>query len=138
MSRNCISVLRPAAISSRILGSFKCDRFRSSLSHNGRRLKYFLRFGLFNTKPRAQISGVDLDAPRTISPLKVSTPLPLRILRAMKRDKLSREEVKARMEKQLDEAIKMRLCDFVVFNDEQELVIPQVIKIHETLLASKH
>ena len=67
----------------------------------------------------------------------VSAPLPLRILRAMKRDKLSREEVKARMEKQLDEAIKMRLCDFVVINDEQELVIPQVIKIHETLLASR-
>jgi len=27
------------------------------------------------------------------------------------------------------------LCDFVINNNEQELVIPQVIKIHETLLS---
>ena len=65
----------------------------------------------------------------------VFAPAPVRIQRVMKRDDVSREEVKARMEKQLDESIKMRLCDYVVTNDEQELVIPQVIKIHEALLA---
>jgi dephospho-CoA kinase len=64
----------------------------------------------------------------------VYAPVPLRIQRVMKRDHISRQEVKARMEKQIDEAVKMRLCDYVITNDEQELVIPQVIKIHETLL----
>lgn len=64
----------------------------------------------------------------------VSAPLPARLQRVMKRDHVTREEVKARMEKQLDESIKMRLCDYVITNDEQELVIPQVIKIHEALL----
>ena len=65
----------------------------------------------------------------------VFAPAPVRIQRVMKRDGVSREEVKARMEKQLDESMKMRLCDYVITNDEQELVIPQVIKIHEALIA---
>ncbi len=64
----------------------------------------------------------------------IYAPAPLRIQRVMKRDHVTREEVKARMEKQMDEAIKMRLCDYVITNDEQELVIPQVIKLHEALL----
>jgi len=39
------------------------------------------------------------------------------------------------MEKQMDETTKMRLCDFVITNDEQQLVIPQVLSIHQTLLS---
>jgi dephospho-CoA kinase len=64
----------------------------------------------------------------------VFAPQPLRLLRVMKRDNATREEVLARMNKQIDENIKMRLCDYVVHNDEQQLVIPQVLALHETLL----
>ena len=64
----------------------------------------------------------------------VSAPEPLRILRVMKRDNISRDAIKARMENQLNESIKMRLCNYVVINDEQELVIPQVMELHETFL----
>lgn len=64
----------------------------------------------------------------------VTAPVPLRILRAMKRDGLTRDQVIARMEKQIQDVIKMRLCDFVVYNDEQQAIIPQVIKLHSTLL----
>ena len=64
----------------------------------------------------------------------VSAPTPLRIQRTIKRDRTSREEVLARMNKQLDEDIKMRLCDFIVRNDEEEMVIPQVMAIHEKLI----
>lgn len=64
----------------------------------------------------------------------VFTPIPMRIQRVIKRDQLSREEIKARMDKQMDESIKMRLCDFVITNDEQQMVIPQVIQIHNTIL----
>ena len=67
----------------------------------------------------------------------VHAPAALSIHRVMKRDQITREAVKARMEKQIDEEIKMRLCDYVINNDEQELVIPQVLKIHETFLAMK-
>lgn len=64
----------------------------------------------------------------------VSAPQPLRILRVMQRDKVSRNEVFARMHKQMDETIKMRLCDYVIYNDEQQMVIPQVMKLHEEML----
>lgn len=65
----------------------------------------------------------------------VTAPAPLRIQRTMQRDGVSREEVLARMDKQMDESIKMKLCDFVIRNDEQEMLLPQVINLHENLLA---
>lgn len=70
----------------------------------------------------------------------VYAPVHLRIKRTMDRDKVSREEVQARMNRQIDEDIKMRLCDFVITNNEQQLVIPQVVQLHQRLLqlAGKH
>ena len=65
----------------------------------------------------------------------VSAPTPLRMLRAMKRDGSTRDQVLARMTKQIQEVIKMRLCDFVISNDEQQAVIPQVIKLHEKIIS---
>lgn len=64
----------------------------------------------------------------------VFAPQPLRIQRVMKRDQVNRNEVLARMHKQMDETIKMRLCDDVIYNDEQQMVIPQVLALHEKLL----
>lgn len=63
----------------------------------------------------------------------VSAPLHVRILRTIKRDGVTREEVLARMENQIQESIKMRLCDFVIRNDDQHLVLPQVLALHEKL-----
>jgi dephospho-CoA kinase len=63
----------------------------------------------------------------------VTAPAPLRIQRTMQRDGISREEVIARMDKQMDETIKMKLCDFVIKNDEQEMLLPQIIALHEKL-----
>jgi dephospho-CoA kinase len=65
----------------------------------------------------------------------VHTPKHLRIKRVMNRDKVTREEVISRMNRQIDEEIKMRLCDFVIENNEQQLVIPQVLQLHQQLLA---
>ena len=65
----------------------------------------------------------------------VSSPIELRIKRAMERDKVSREEVLKRMDQQLDEEVKMSKCDFVLINDEQQLLIPQVLELHEKLIA---
>jgi dephospho-CoA kinase len=65
----------------------------------------------------------------------VYTPATLRIQRTILRDGITREEVIARMDKQINDTIKMRLCDFVVTNNEQELLIPQVITLHQHLLA---
>lgn len=64
----------------------------------------------------------------------VFAPQALRIKRTMDRDNVTREAVINRMQNQVDEAMKMRLCDFVIYNDEQQLVIPQVLKLHELFL----
>jgi dephospho-CoA kinase len=52
----------------------------------------------------------------------------------MKRDGATRDQVLSRMSKQIQESIKMRLCDFVISNDEQQAIIPQVIALHEKLV----
>lgn len=64
----------------------------------------------------------------------VFAPLDLRIKRTIERDKTSEEEVIKRMNRQFKEEKKMELCDFAIMNDEQQLVIPQVISLHEKLL----
>lgn len=64
----------------------------------------------------------------------VFAPRNLRIQRAMHRDNTDRENVMARMERQVDDSIKMLLCDYVVTNDEQQMLLPQVLQLHEKLL----
>ncbi len=64
----------------------------------------------------------------------VFAPQALRIQRVMERDNVTRDEVLKRMGYQIDDEIKKRLCDFVLTNDEQQLLLPQVISLHEKLL----
>ncbi|MEO8765174.1 MAG: dephospho-CoA kinase, partial [Ginsengibacter sp.] len=64
----------------------------------------------------------------------VRSPLALRIERAMSRDNVSAGEVTARADKQMDEETKLRLCDYVIVNNEQEMLIPQVLALHEAFL----
>lgn len=65
----------------------------------------------------------------------VFAPTTLRLHRTIQRDQVEREKVIHRMEKQLDENIKMKLCDHVLINNEQTLLIPQVIALHEKLIS---
>lgn len=65
----------------------------------------------------------------------VSSPIGLRIKRAMERDKVSHEEILKRMDQQIDEEVKMSKCNFVLINDEQQLLIPQVLELHRKLVA---
>ena len=63
----------------------------------------------------------------------VSAPKEIRMSRVMKRDHSSYDEVIKRIDGQMDEATKISLCQYVIYNDEQSLLIPQVIGIHEML-----
>lgn len=63
----------------------------------------------------------------------VYAPQALRIRRVQQRDGLSADEVKQRMKRQLNEEMKMKLCDFVLRNDEQVLLFPQVLELHKRL-----
>ena len=61
----------------------------------------------------------------------VYAPETLRIKRIISRDVVSPSAVEARINNQLDENIKMRLCDHVIVNDEETLVMPQVVALHK-------
>ncbi len=64
----------------------------------------------------------------------VTAPGELRIKRVCKRDHVSEKDVIARMKNQWDEERKIPLADFIIHNDERELLMPRVEKIHEQLI----
>lgn len=64
----------------------------------------------------------------------VSAPYELRLQRSMQRDNISKEAVESMMSKQMNEEEKMKRCDFIIYNNEKELLIPQVIALHELLI----
>lgn len=58
--------------------------------------------------------------------LMVSAPLEIRIERCIKRNKFTREQVLERIAKQMDESKKIELSDFVIVNDNQKALYPQL------------
>ena len=64
----------------------------------------------------------------------VYAPEELRIKRVMERDNVSREKVLERMNNQLSDEYKISKSDFVIVNNDIEMLIPQVLKIHNNLI----
>ena len=65
--------------------------------------------------------------------ITVTAPDELRIKRVMDRDGSTRQQVIDRMNKQIDQHEKARRSDFVILNDEKQLLIKQINHIHQTL-----
>ncbi|GAB6278807.1 MAG: dephospho-CoA kinase [Lentimicrobium sp.] len=63
----------------------------------------------------------------------VSAPQALRIQRVMQRDGLQVDDIINRMNRQWPEDMKIPLADYIIQNDEQHPLIPQVVHIHELL-----
>ena len=63
----------------------------------------------------------------------VSASVETRILRVMKRNGVSRQDVLDRMNNQWDEKKKAQLSDYIISNEEKDMLIPQVLELHETL-----
>ena len=61
----------------------------------------------------------------------VSAPLNIRIDRAVKRDGSTEKEIKNRIENQISQEEKENLSDYIIVNDEKDLLLPQIIKIHQ-------
>lgn len=59
----------------------------------------------------------------------VSATETLRIARVQKRDESSVEDIKSRMNKQMPQAEKEKLADFVIVNNGEKLLLPQLIKL---------
>ena len=66
--------------------------------------------------------------------IMVTAPMDMRVKRVMLRDKLSEEDILKRENQQFTEEKKAGLSDFVIRNDNSELVIPQVLKLHELFM----
>ena len=66
----------------------------------------------------------------------VSAPLSLRLQRLALRDThRTQDDLERIIAKQLPEEEKTRRADFVIYNDDTQLVIPQVMSLHDQLLA---
>ena len=66
----------------------------------------------------------------------VTAPLSLRTHRVMQRDGITKDQVDARMRNQISDTIKMRLCDYVIENNNQQMLIPQVLEIDKAIRAA--
>jgi dephospho-CoA kinase len=64
----------------------------------------------------------------------VTSDITLRTDRIKKRDNLKKEEIENILKKQLSDSDKIKKADWVIENNEKSLLIPQVIKIHKSLI----
>lgn len=67
----------------------------------------------------------------------VVSPLELRIERVMQRDKVDRQEVLRRINKQMPEEEKEKLSDCIVYNDDEHSLIEQVMELHQKFIQGK-
>lgn len=67
----------------------------------------------------------------------VQSPEEVRIANIKQRDHLAIEEIKARMAQQMNQEDKMKLCDFVILNDDSHSLIEQVLLVYKLILTKR-
>jgi len=125
-------------LADRVFGDFDLIAKLNQLVHPAVRMDYLkwveLQTESFYVMEEAAIlfeSGVHLLMDFTVL---VSAPEDIRIRRVMQRDQTSREQVISRMKHQMGEDEKMKYADYIIYNDEKQMLIPQVIAFHEKIL----
>jgi dephospho-CoA kinase len=68
----------------------------------------------------------------------VDAPMELRVERVMERDKLPREDVLNRIDKQISTDKIRHLVDWVIVNNNKKLILPQILIIHNRLKNNFH
>ncbi len=66
--------------------------------------------------------------------ITVVAPLELKIHRAMQRDKTDRTTIEQRINNQISDEERIKKSQFVIHNDELQLLIPQIMDIHQQLM----
>lgn len=66
--------------------------------------------------------------------ISVSAAIDIRLSRIIKRDKIEKEDFFKRVESQWEDDKKNEIADHVIINDEENMLIPQVIKLHKKIL----
>jgi len=64
----------------------------------------------------------------------VTAPIDIKINRVMQRDKVTAEQVKARMDKQMSDDDKATMANHFIINDEAHSIIEQVLDLHKHFL----
>jgi dephospho-CoA kinase len=67
----------------------------------------------------------------------VEAPLNLRIKRILQRDNRTKEQISAIIQRQVSDDERRNIADFLIFNDEESALIPQVLKLHEIFKLGK-
>lgn len=65
--------------------------------------------------------------------ISVIAPLELRIQRVLKRDNTSRDSIEKIAATQLTDEEQIAKSDFLLYNDEKQLLVPQILSLNETL-----
>ena len=69
--------------------------------------------------------------------ITVSAPEALRIQRVIERDpQRNEQQIRAIMERQFSEEERLAKADHVIYNDETQLVLPQILELNKTFLGS--
>ncbi|TXK52889.1 dephospho-CoA kinase [Pontibacter qinzhouensis] len=69
--------------------------------------------------------------------ITVFAPLEVRMKRLLHRDAHRTEaDIRAIISKQLDEEEKLARADHIIYNDDQQLIIPQVVALHQQFLSA--
>ena len=108
-----------------------------TIEHADRWMEQFTNSGLPFTLKEAALIFESGSARQLDFVIGVYSPLSLRIKRIMDRDGITAEEVRQRIDRQMDENIKMKLCDAVLVNDEVQPLLPQVLALYELLKNKK-
>ena len=64
----------------------------------------------------------------------VVSPEASRVRRIIARDGISQDEIVLRMKRQLSDEKKIKLADHILFNDESQLLIPQILALDQQFL----
>jgi dephospho-CoA kinase len=65
--------------------------------------------------------------------ITVSAPEDTRISRIMKRDGVTENDVKNIIKNQWPESRKRNISDYIIINDQKQMILPQILKIHNEL-----
>ena len=61
-----------------------------------------------------------------------------RIGRVLKRDKTTLEAIRSRMQNQMPDSEKIKLADYLLNNDDNQLIIPQILKLDKIFKSKSH
>ena len=66
--------------------------------------------------------------------ITVIAPIDERVKRVINRNSFSREQVLERIHNQMDDEARITLSDYVIHNSENDMIIPEILKIHNDIL----